>query len=252
MTNKTFSSLKIVTLAVVLSFGLSYVYAWTAPTQNPPAGNVSAPINTSATAQTKAGDLTVNTITSGDTSGGDFISKVATIYNGTIGGKISFFNTDNVTNTAAIAEIRTINVSNNTPPTIQSHNSGGKLSFATKGAFSTLDERMIIGADGKVGIGVPVPAQLLDVGGIIKATGLQVTTGATLGKVLTSDASGNATWQNASSVGVNASLGAAYWYHPGCGYGGPCSCPDNSIMVGTYGWWTTYTDAYYLCRNILN
>ncbi|HAS84726.1 MAG TPA: hypothetical protein DCS23_01470, partial [Candidatus Yonathbacteria bacterium] len=51
---------------------------------------------------------------------------------------------------------------------------------------------------------------------------------------------------------LNASLGPAYWYHPGCGYGGPCNCPGNSVMVGTYGWWTTYTDAYYLCRNILN
>lgn len=39
-------SLKVIMLATVLSFGLSYVYAWTAPTSTPPAGNVSAPINT--------------------------------------------------------------------------------------------------------------------------------------------------------------------------------------------------------------
>lgn len=59
MTNKIFSALKVITLAVVLSFGLSYVYAWTAPSTTPPTGNVSAPINTGTSIQQKAGDLTV-------------------------------------------------------------------------------------------------------------------------------------------------------------------------------------------------
>lgn len=63
MTNKIFSSLKVIALAVVLSFGFSYVYAWTAPSATPPTGNVSAPINTSATAQTKTGALTVGELT---------------------------------------------------------------------------------------------------------------------------------------------------------------------------------------------
>lgn len=60
MTNKIFSSLKVIALAVVLSFGLSYVYAWTAPTVAPTGGNVSAPVNTSGTAQTKTGNLGVS------------------------------------------------------------------------------------------------------------------------------------------------------------------------------------------------
>lgn len=63
MTKQIFSAIKVSALALALSFGLSFVYAWTAPTQNPPAGNVSAPINTSATAQTKAGGLTVGGLT---------------------------------------------------------------------------------------------------------------------------------------------------------------------------------------------
>lgn len=42
---------------------MSFVYAWTAPTVTPPNGNVSAPINTSATSQTKSGGLTVGSIT---------------------------------------------------------------------------------------------------------------------------------------------------------------------------------------------
>ncbi|MBI5798874.1 MAG: hypothetical protein HZB10_03005 [Candidatus Yonathbacteria bacterium] len=63
--NNIFQSSKVVILALALSFGLSYVYAWTAPASQPPAGNVSSPINTSATAQTKAGGLTVGSIISG-------------------------------------------------------------------------------------------------------------------------------------------------------------------------------------------
>ncbi|MCK9344736.1 MAG: phage tail protein [Candidatus Pacebacteria bacterium] len=52
--------LKISSLALVLSLGLSYALAWTPPTSNPPSGNVAAPINASATAQEKLGDLTLS------------------------------------------------------------------------------------------------------------------------------------------------------------------------------------------------
>ncbi len=51
---------KIIALALVLSLGLSYVYAWTAPTQSPPAGNTAAPLNTGTTDQVKDGGLSVN------------------------------------------------------------------------------------------------------------------------------------------------------------------------------------------------
>jgi hypothetical protein len=52
--------------------------------------------------------------------------------------------------------------------------------------------------DGNIGIGVAGPTSggaKLDVGGTIKSTGLIIPTGAVANKVLTSDASGNATWQ---------------------------------------------------------
>lgn len=55
-------SIKIIALSLVLSFGLSYVYAWTAPTVSAPNGNVSAPINTSGTTQTKSGQLVTDTL----------------------------------------------------------------------------------------------------------------------------------------------------------------------------------------------
>ena len=70
MTKQIFSALRVSALAIVLSFGLSYVYAWTAPTATPPTGNVSAPINTSATAQTKAGGLTFGSLNGGNPNGG--------------------------------------------------------------------------------------------------------------------------------------------------------------------------------------
>lgn len=63
MLTRLFNALKIVTLAIVLSFGLSFVYAWTAPTATPPGGNVSAPINTSVTEQTKLGAFNIGSIT---------------------------------------------------------------------------------------------------------------------------------------------------------------------------------------------
>lgn len=54
-------------------------------------------------------------------------------------------------------------------------------------------------ANGKIGIGVPVPTEKLEVAGKTKTTNLQVTAGAGINKVLTSDASGNATWQNSNA-----------------------------------------------------
>lgn len=69
MKKQIFSAFKITVLAIVLSFGLSYVYAWTAPSATPPTGNVSAPINTSGTAQTKTGGLTLGALYNGANGG---------------------------------------------------------------------------------------------------------------------------------------------------------------------------------------
>ena len=52
---------------------------------------------------------------------------------------------------------------------------------------------------GNVGIGMTNPTERLVVSGKTKTTDFQMTNGAGAGKVLTSDASGNATWQTSSS-----------------------------------------------------
>ncbi|OHA79336.1 MAG: hypothetical protein A2747_02755 [Candidatus Yonathbacteria bacterium RIFCSPHIGHO2_01_FULL_44_41] len=64
MTKQIFSTIKVITLAVVVSFGVSHALAWTAPASVPPLGNVDAPINTGSAPQTKTGTLTVGDIIS--------------------------------------------------------------------------------------------------------------------------------------------------------------------------------------------
>ena len=70
MRSKIFNALKVSSLAIVLSLGLSYVYAWTAPAVLPTGGNAATPINISSTPQTKAGTLSVTGIKA---EGGGFI-----------------------------------------------------------------------------------------------------------------------------------------------------------------------------------
>ena len=76
------------------------------------------------------------------------------------------------------------------------------LSFSTaKYGLSSLLERMRITADGNVGINNPNPDRTaaLDVFGKIKSSNIQLTSGAINGHLLTSDASGNASWQAPNS-----------------------------------------------------
>ncbi len=57
MKNNIIQTLKILLVAVVLSFGISYVYAWTGPTVAPPGGNTPEPINIGGKQQDKAGNF---------------------------------------------------------------------------------------------------------------------------------------------------------------------------------------------------
>ena len=57
-------------------------------------------------------------------------------------------------------------------------------------------------SQGRVGIGTVAPSTTLEVNGTTRMTGFALPTGAGAGKVLTSDASGIATWQNASGGGA--------------------------------------------------
>lgn len=74
---------------------------------------------------------------------------------------------------------------------------------------------------GNVGIGTFDPAERLDVDGVVKTTGFQLSTGAATGRVLTSDASGTATWQVPSSSPWTVT-GADVYYDAG------------NVGIGTY------------------
>ena len=71
------------------------------------------------------------------------------------------------------------------------------------------NRRINISSTGAVGIGTNTPGYLLDVVGVGAFQNIRITSGATSGYVLTSDASGNATWQtlNDKSWGLTGNTG---------------------------------------------
>lgn len=81
----------------------------------------------------------------------------------------------------------------------------GRLDFFTNGTgagnkFGTLRAMSI--SNGNLGIGVINPTDKLEVAGKTKTTNLQVTNGATANFVLQSDAAGNGTWVNPTTLSV--------------------------------------------------
>jgi hypothetical protein len=81
---------------------------------------------------------------------------------------------------------------------------GIRSGVATIGAYSsnlTTPATLVFNpAGGNVGIGTTSPGAKLDVNGNIKASTLQLTTGAAAGRLLQSDANGNASWVSAATI----------------------------------------------------
>jgi hypothetical protein len=98
---------------------------------------------------------------------------------------------------------------------------GSTLRYQTASAgddhvfYSALDpgfslEIMRMKGNGNVGIGVENPLEKLEVAGKTKTASLQVTSGAAIGKVLISDAAGNAGWQSGNiNTGIEVSTFAS-------------------------------------------
>ena len=110
------------------------------------------------------------------------------------------------------------NVTNSYSGTFIGHGAGVTVNGTAKSLAIGADAKVDCSNCGninvqKLGIGVSNPTETLEVPGKTKTQDLQVTTGAAVGKILTSDASGNATWQspaapNAWGLNGNASTTA--------------------------------------------
>lgn len=117
-----------------------------------------------------------------------------------------FGNTGN--NLALVVENAATGVNDGATLQLKTGSSGNYWQWFTRGGdlyagVANIADYFVIKDGGAVGIGVSAPAAKLDVAGTVKATGLQITGGSPAsGKVLTSDASGNATWQTATGGGT--------------------------------------------------
>lgn len=60
--NNITQTLKVILLAIIISFGASYAFAWVAPSLPPTGGNSAAPLNTSSNDQIKNGNLFLNAL----------------------------------------------------------------------------------------------------------------------------------------------------------------------------------------------
>ncbi|TAN37010.1 hypothetical protein EPN27_00350, partial [Patescibacteria group bacterium] len=172
-------ALKVTTLAIILSFGISYVYAWTAPTATPPGGNVSAPINTSATAQYKEGAFGI---------GGLIRGYANAIFDGSVGVGVTIPQVP--LHTAGSINAPSNSATPNGSIMLGGTGTGVQMAMGVTAdvtpqygwvqpryANNSTNYNLVLNPNGgSVGVGVSSPTQKLDVAGNIKGTGVCIGT----------------------------------------------------------------------------
>ena len=83
---------------------------------------------------------------------------------------------------------------------------GGNVGIGTSTPTNKLEVVGNTSITGNIGVGTTSPTNKLEVIGKIKTNDLQITTGATSGFILQTDASGNASWVTPSSLGIGSNL----------------------------------------------
>ncbi|KKT81986.1 MAG: hypothetical protein A3B07_00225 [Candidatus Yonathbacteria bacterium RIFCSPLOWO2_01_FULL_43_27] len=183
---------KIISLAIILSFGISLVYAWTEPTVAPTGGNSTAPLSTGSTMQGKEGTLVLSRVDG--VSGIEAFGKAtfATV-TGLVGigtespwAKLTVENQYDPNTIPDLAVGNTNWASSNiaftngllsAEATISTEGTTGDTDFriATKsnggfdpGTEGTLVDRFVVDWDGTVGINTSSPTEALTVGGVIE------------------------------------------------------------------------------------
>lgn len=163
--------LRVISLGLVVGVSIQFVQAWTAPSSTPPAGNVSGPITVGDVGQIKTGNLALNT------SG--LYANALLIPSGNVG-----IGTTNPTYRLSVgAENNPFQVSD-AGDIIVSGGFDSRWALYKTDSSGNTSEKFSIEQDGALKV----------------STGLWIPTGAGEGKVLTSDAGGNASWGAASAA----------------------------------------------------
>ncbi len=178
-TSQIINTIKVITLALLLALGISYVSAqWSGPTAGPPNNNVSAPINVGSADQTKTGKLGVGSLVVG--VGGSIISPntLSSYGSTTIQGSKNGWSGINFRDSAGA-------------------NSGTLMMNPTySGFYNGADSAWRWYVDNA---GNTIQPGAASIAGTATVGGLKIATGAGAGKVLTSSADGTGTWQAAAA-----------------------------------------------------